>query len=500
MQGKPEDLFQDLGQAEERMLQRQRTVDPTSGTIVQKESAGKALIIKDFRKFHKHIPFDQVQEQISLLSLSLIDLNPSNLGNKFDTILGHNGTTYVMTQWRMSAAQSINRCEEIGGTLANLQIIAEENLQIRRTVVTGDSIFIANNSLSCYMSGVTMYGIGCIRNMYHYAKMSGRKIGATPNELYKSCLNDYPNGSELRIFVSQDMVQLDVKEDVSALCKVDLHKGVANREPLATVIQDKYFTHLSSLFSELITHFEYELDSLRDITLKSIKHQKLKLQKFHSSAEICNLIKRDRFKPIITSAADSALSMDEFFRLHGSQLTSCAREYYQLTESIVEMCYNLPYELVFSVYANILATRKHFQKQVSSFSGTQSRGKYTDNILFLTEDSFASIPLTLTVIVGTQLSEAEVSYFFISMYNIMLRFCQSTCELLEISCSSLKYIHSNALHQSMQLSKITKHFIRRSSPAVSSTAGSADNSLRSKRWIFSPFLSAVSGLASETEI
>ena len=385
-ESRPEDLFQDLGQMDERMKKRQQKVEPTSRTTVQMEKTGKALLIKDFRKFHKTIPFDQVQEQISLLSLSLIDLDPSNLGSKLETIVGHNGTTYVMTQWRMSAVQSINKCDEIGGTLANLQTIAEENLQIRRTIVTGDSIFVTNNSISCFMSGVTMYGIGCIRNMYHYAKLSGRKIGATPNELYKSCLNDHPNGAELRIFVSQDMVLLDVQEDVSALCRVDLHKNAANRDPLASVIQDKYFTHLSSLFTDLIRHFEYELNSLRDITLKSIKHKDLKMRKVSSSAEICNLIQRDMFKPAFTRGADSALSMDEFIRTHGSQLTTCAKEYHRLTENIVDMCDNLPYELLFSIYSNILATRKHFQTQVYAFSGSKVQGDFSNNILFLTED------------------------------------------------------------------------------------------------------------------
>jgi hypothetical protein len=66
----------------ERMEKRRQKVEPTSRTTVQMEKTGKALLIKDFRKFHKVIPFDQVQEQISLLSLSLIDLDPSNLGSK----------------------------------------------------------------------------------------------------------------------------------------------------------------------------------------------------------------------------------------------------------------------------------------------------------------------------------------------------------------------------------------------------------------------------------
>ncbi len=86
-----------------------------------------------------------------------------------------------------------------------------------------------------------------------------------------------------------------------------------------------------------------------------------------------------------------------------------------MTESIVEMCDNLPYELLFSVYANILATKRHFQTQVSSFSGNKPPGKYNDKILFLSEDRFSSIPETLSVIVGTELSEEKVSYFVISM-------------------------------------------------------------------------------------
>ena len=87
-ESKPEDLFQDLGQMDERMQKRQQKVEPTSRTTVQMEKTGKALLIKDFRKFHKAIPFDQVQEQISLLSLSLIDLDPSNLGSKLEAIVG----------------------------------------------------------------------------------------------------------------------------------------------------------------------------------------------------------------------------------------------------------------------------------------------------------------------------------------------------------------------------------------------------------------------------
>ncbi len=94
------------------------------------------------------------------------------------------------------------------------------------------------------------------------------------------------------------------------------------------------------------------------------------MRKVSSSAEICNLIQRDMFKPVITSVVDSALSMDEFIRMHGSQLTTCAKEYHRLTENIVDMCDNLPYELLFSIYWNILATRKHFQTQVFYYRKT----------------------------------------------------------------------------------------------------------------------------------
>ncbi len=187
--------------------------------------------------------------------------------------------------------------------------------------------------------------------------------------------------------------------------------------------------------------------------------------------------------------------MDEFIRMHGSQLTTCAKEYHRLTENIVDMCDNLPYELLFSIYSNILATRKHFQTQVYAFSRSKVQGNFTNNILFLTEDSISGIPETLSSIVGTQLSETETSFFLISMYNMILRFCQSTCELLETPCINLRYINANALHQSMQLSNVTKHFIRRSSPVARSSASSTDNSLRSRRWIFSPYLAAMSGLA-----
>jgi hypothetical protein len=141
--------------------------------------------------------------------------------------------------------------------------------------------------------------------------------------------------------------------------------------------------------------------------LKSIKNKDFRMRKVSSNAEICKLIQRDMFKPVITSGIDSALSMDEFIRMHSSQLTTCAKEYHGLTENIVDMCDNLPYELLFSVYSNILATRKHFQTQVYAFSGSKVQGDITNNILFLTEDSISGIPETMSSIVGTQLSESE---------------------------------------------------------------------------------------------
>jgi hypothetical protein len=49
-ESRPEDLFQDLGQIDERMQQRQQKVEPTSRTTVQMENTGKALLIKDFKK------------------------------------------------------------------------------------------------------------------------------------------------------------------------------------------------------------------------------------------------------------------------------------------------------------------------------------------------------------------------------------------------------------------------------------------------------------------
>jgi hypothetical protein len=56
-ESKPADLFLDLGQMDERMKKRQQKVEPTSRTTVQMEKKGKALLIKDFRKFQKSNSF-----------------------------------------------------------------------------------------------------------------------------------------------------------------------------------------------------------------------------------------------------------------------------------------------------------------------------------------------------------------------------------------------------------------------------------------------------------
>jgi hypothetical protein len=291
---------------------------------------GSAFIIKSFRKYHKVIPLDQVQEQINLLSLSIIDLIPANLGGKFDTITGSSGITYVLIQWHMTASQSISKSKELSGIVASLQTIAEEKLNFNKLIATSNTIQIRNATVSCFMAKVTMNRIGCIRNMYHYAMLSRCKIGVSPNDLYKYCFNNYQSGTVLSIFVSENIVELDIHGDVYAICKVDLYKGSVNREPIATLLQAKYFRHLSTLFTELIKHFKSELEAITDMTVKFVSHPRYSIQRIHTKHDLCLYIGRDSFNPIISNYTTTAPMIQYFFDMHGDKILTNAKEYYSL--------------------------------------------------------------------------------------------------------------------------------------------------------------------------
>jgi hypothetical protein len=71
--------------------------------------------------------------------------------------------------------------------------------------------------------------------------------------------------------------------------------------------------------------------------------------------------------------------------------------------------------------------------------------------------------------------------------------------MLDTTCPDSQFISKNSLYHSVRFENISKQFFRKS-PYQNSTVDMLQNLPRTKRWIFTSFLGAVSGLAPEQEV
>jgi len=103
---------------------------------------------------------------------------------------------------------------------------------------------------------------------------------------------------------------------------------------------------------------------------------------------------------------------------------------------------------------------------------------------------------------GREMSDLEVSFVAIEIHNSLARFANGICDKTSTECIRYELIVRNSLHLLQQSIEIRRRFAT-DPEIIESTADIPSNSYssrRSKRWIFTGFLSAVTGLAGEEEI
>jgi hypothetical protein len=100
------------------------------------------------------------------------------------------------------------------------------------------------------------------------------------------------------------------------------------------------------------------------------------------------------------------------------------------------------------------------------------------------------------------MSDLEVSFLAIEIHNWLARFANGICDKTSTECVRYELIVRNSLHLMQQNLAIRRRFAK-DQEVIESTADIPNNSYsthRSKRWVFTGFLSAVTGLAGEEEI
>jgi hypothetical protein len=131
------------------------------------------------------LPFTRIREMIGNVRVGLMDMSVDDYD--FSNMEGMSGVKYFSSNWASKAKQNILKCGEIGGRVISVEDIISENFILEKTFVTSDKFVIHDYRLSCYLSGVELNGIACVRHMSVSASHGQRIFGNGTAVIIKNC-------------------------------------------------------------------------------------------------------------------------------------------------------------------------------------------------------------------------------------------------------------------------------------------------------------------------
>ncbi len=142
---------------------------------------------KDITLYKKELPFTRIREMIGNVRVVLMDMSVDDYD--LTNMDGVSGVKYFSSNWASKAKQ---KCGEIGGRVTSVEEIVFENLVLDKTFVTSDKFVIHDYRMSCFLSGVELSGIACVRHMSITAFKGQRIFGnGTADDYYKEILDMY---------------------------------------------------------------------------------------------------------------------------------------------------------------------------------------------------------------------------------------------------------------------------------------------------------------------
>jgi hypothetical protein len=123
-------------------------------------------------------------------------------------------------------------------------------------------------------------------------------------------------------------------------------------------------------------------------------------------------------------------------------------------------------------------------------------------VLCISAQDCMSVARVVEIWVNRNLTDLEASYFMIEIHNALARFVNGMCRKGMVNCKGVKLITSNDLQIFLSSTKAKRSYVGTELKAKFSADIDSNNvrTQRSKRWIFTNFLAAISGLANEDEV
>ncbi len=407
----------------------------------------------------------------------------------FTNMDGVSGVKYFSSNWASKAKQNILKCGEIGGRVISVEEIISENLVLDKTFVTSDKLVIHDYRLSCFLSGVELSGIACVRHMSITASKGQRIFGnGTADIYYKEILDMYAE-TTLFVTVNQTHVSLEFNPLCYVICTVAPLS--APRDSMEALLQAKY-----GLYEQILEHYESELNILQAIAVYSVENGK-RVNDGSVLSNFCSELSSELLHEVGLSEITRRVSRNRFLdfvsRFEGAYIKA-SEAYLLIMEDSGNICVTGKSSNLAVILSEHIALKQHIRSQLSAFM----KGKDLPQIsgwkfLCLHQDSCGPLVTEIEEVLSKKLSDLEASYFLIEIHNALARFVNGVCNRGFATCERMELITINALQMSHSVAKIRRSFTKEQS-IRESKADIPSNSYsqrRVKRWVFTSFLASI---------
>src|SRR5450830_827709 len=226
--------------------------------FTQKTLVSSAYIPKKVHIFRKKIPFQDVAKEITSLQYNLKMLNPSQQNVQVTKIKGQT-REFLMTNFARTPSQNALKCAEFDGSIATWELLNTERIPISSQIAVKDHFSVSNGVINCEIYGIPRRDTNCIETI----KLTARTMGLTFSnkstpEIFSEITSSY-SSAILSIVIDETSVKLIENPSTITLCTTKLKSNAQTADAFTSIIQTKFFSHLSQIYSTILEAFSTTL-------------------------------------------------------------------------------------------------------------------------------------------------------------------------------------------------------------------------------------------------
>jgi hypothetical protein len=318
--------------------------------------------------------------------------------------------------------------------------------------------------------------------------------------------------SETTLFVTANSthVVLEQNPHCYVVCSLKSEGNGQTKDNTRAALQQKYHRHLNEIYGKILSSFEAEIDLLQSIAVYSVRNMKLTEHQDKNDLDICTVFPGELLTELGLYEENFSVSrfhLSEFLGKHVDSYVKVSTEYRRIVNVVDKSCKDVQSNYLETIYSEHIALKQHIHSQVRAF--VKGRAVLMDDpwkVLCISTTNCMNVARTVEEWVARNLTDLEASYFVREIHNALARFTNGLCNKGMIACQSVNLITSNDLQiflTSIKTKRSGENLTAINAGYRFSVEMSNNNHVRSqrkKRWVFTNFLAAITGLANEDEV